>query len=389
MSIYMKENGQLVKGAGLYKKSVPVGLADIYSEEERVVGCWLDGKPLYQRTITIDTIASSLGVQRFAHNVANIETAFAISGTWLQKSDDSIYIGTKDIIRTDGSGNINIGRGSVGVWVDTTNIIIDTSENRSSQYLVVTFQYTKTTDMPWSGIVPQGYGYVSSGDIYSFEERQVGVYIDGKPLYQKTIKVPASSLTASETSLAHGIADVDYIYAVGGVALKAGNGSTPLLTYHSNTAWASGIYNISRTSYTFYAGTSLKPYITELDVTFKYTKTTDVAGSGEYIPSGDKAVHYDDTEQVIGTWFGETLYRKSFKLPNTITFASNSWADTGVTVQNISRVIDGKVLRNGTQSFALSVNIDNNTIKVQSYYSGTLTLDSNTYITLEYTKATS
>ena len=44
--------------------------------------------------------------------------------------------------------------------------------------------------------------------------------------------------------------------------------------------------------------------------TIKYTKTTDVAGAGLFVPSGIMAVHYSTTEQIIGTWLGETLYQK-------------------------------------------------------------------------------
>ena len=153
MSVCVKKDGQLVKTAGLYRSEVPIGIADIYTEGERQVGVWTNGKPLYQRTLIIDTIASTLGVQRFAHNIENIETTFAVSGTWLQKSNNSVYIGTKDIIRTDGNLT-NVGRGSVGVWVDDTNIVIDTTDDRSSQYLIVTIQYTKTTDAS-TGVLPK------------------------------------------------------------------------------------------------------------------------------------------------------------------------------------------------------------------------------------------
>ena len=45
----------------------------------------------------------------------------------------------------------------------------------------------------------------------------------------------------------------------------------------------------------------------QIYVTLQYTKTTDVAGSGDYTTLGIPTVHYSTNEQVIGTWLGETL----------------------------------------------------------------------------------
>ena len=38
-----------------------------------------------------------------------------------------------------------------------------------------------------------------SPEIYSFEEREIGVWTDGKPLYQKSFLIPASTTTGDNT----------------------------------------------------------------------------------------------------------------------------------------------------------------------------------------------
>lgn len=167
----------------IFKNNVMYGVGDIeispviYSEEEREVGCWVDGKPLYEKTVFIDNISSSTGIQRFAHGISNIETVITTNGTWINKSDNTVYIGSRDIVRPD---SIN---SSAGAWADATNIVLSTRENRSNQNLYITIQYTKTTDTPGSGIwTPSGVPAVH----YSTDEHVVGTWIDGSTLYERT-----------------------------------------------------------------------------------------------------------------------------------------------------------------------------------------------------------
>ena len=285
-----------------------VALPTLYSNKEKMVGLWTDNKPLYQRTLVINTISSSTGVQRFAHNIANIDVAFAVSGTWLQKSNNSVYIGTKDIIRTDGSGNYNVGRSSVGAWVDATNITIDTAGDRSSQYLVITIQYTKTTDTPVEDFNLQDFGIFTPA-IYSLEEREIGVWTDGKPLYQKTVD---TGLIPSNTTkkVAHNVANIETIVKYYGIALNSSGSDARALPYVAFSDWSISLY-VDETNISIYTVVNWENYYPRSYVTIQYTKTTDVAGSGSYAELGIPAVHIDNTERVIGTWFGETLYQKT------------------------------------------------------------------------------
>lgn len=45
---------------------------NLYSEEERIVGCWINGKPLYEKTVLF-TLSDTSNPQNVAHNIENIE----------------------------------------------------------------------------------------------------------------------------------------------------------------------------------------------------------------------------------------------------------------------------------------------------------------------------
>ena len=388
MSVCVKQDGQLVKTAGLYSVSTPIGMADIYSTEEKEVGLWVDNKPLYQKVVIINSLPSSVAtVVSYPHGISNVEQICDYEGI-INYGNGTVAKIDRFALSDNGTLGVNTS-GGFTVNVNKTSINIIVGVDRSAISATFIIKYTKTTDTPWSGkFVPQGYGYVSSGDIYSFEERQVGVFADGKPLYQKTVDCGVLPNNTSVNIVSVSGWNIENLVDLWGACKSSSS-----LSAFRPMPLASGETNPPNNSIRVDINNSYLRVVTYNDwsgyegfVTIQYTKTTDIAGSGEYVPSGDKAVHYDDTEQVIGTWFGETLYRKSLKLPSTITCPNNSWVDTGLTIQNVSRVINGEVLRNGTQNFALSINIDNSAVKVQSYYNSTLTLDSNTYITLEYTK---
>ncbi len=104
-----------------------------YSTEEQVVGEWIDGKPLYQKTIK-GTLPTSINTtQTFAdHNISNIENIQIVSscvkatdGTWYEVGTGTVW--------TAWINNVNI-RNQIG-----TNALV-------SQIGYITIQYTKSTD---------------------------------------------------------------------------------------------------------------------------------------------------------------------------------------------------------------------------------------------------
>lgn len=267
MSVNTKVNGELVKSAGLYSVTKPIGMADIYSTEEKEVGVWTDGKPLYSKTVTATS------------NVATSDGSWAdISGAMSPTISNA-----ETLVDAQIHGTVNIDYSMLRFCIVDGVIKCASKVSGNGWYtgLKVTFFYTKTTDTPWSGkFVPQGYGYVSSGDIYSFEERRIGVYADGKPLYQKTVDFGALPNNTTK-QVAHNVANLDKIAYVNGIinysGLIYGEDMPPVILNKSfRTAVRENVVEISTTD-------NLSSY--GAIVTFQYTKTTDVAG-GESIPSG-------------------------------------------------------------------------------------------------------
>lgn len=172
MSVNTKVNGQLVKSAGLYKASVPIQSGDIYSLEERQIGVWTDGKPLYQKTIDFGELPNNT-TKQVNHNVSNIETVVEIKGV--------SYV--NNLIYGENLPPVTAGK-AFRASVRENVVEVSSTDNWTGYNARITFKYTKTTDVAGSG------EYVPSGDKavhYSTEEEVIGTWIDGKTLYRRTI----------------------------------------------------------------------------------------------------------------------------------------------------------------------------------------------------------
>jgi hypothetical protein len=122
-------------------------------------------------------------------------------------------------------------------------------------------------------------------------------------------------------------------------------------------------------------------------VTIQYTKTTDVAGSGSYNTLGVPTVHIDDTEQVIGTFLGKTLYQKIFDWSSSPVNIPSTWSVTTIDSSNIERVIECKGHHaDGTFYTTDADPTGNNHTKLKMRNNGGGGTYS--YVTLQYTKTT-
>lgn len=176
-------------------QSTRIPREQIYSTAEKVVGCWTDGRPVYQKVITGTTNSSS-------------DTKYFSIGATINQ------IISCEIMLTDTSGNFipakglnvvnsTLGSSSVeGIRVIATNNNVSTNKNSLivrttvqtwqgvSFFAIV--QYTKTTDSANS------FNYGDPND-YSTTEKIIGTWIDGKPLYQKTLSDTLPNCTTDGT----------------------------------------------------------------------------------------------------------------------------------------------------------------------------------------------
>lgn len=331
-------------------------MSDYYSEDEQVVGRWTDGKPLYQKTYDLGSA-----------------TAFP-NNTWTTIVSN-VTIPFDKVIKCEGV-QADPAAVSFDIWFDGSSNALKVRSLRDGNESVrhITIQYTKTTDAPGTGPTKGNLIYLPA--LYSEEEREVGVWTDGKPLYQKTIHFSTrlvlspgnnSSIMqlSSEMNIISCIAsDTDYSYVQNLIQLGKNNGYLD-------------IYNSKNVA------------IGLCDLTIQYTKTTDQPGSGTWTPEGQLAHHYSTSEKIVGTWIdGSTVYERTIQLTADLTTSDTAWAQVQYNnpVTNMSYLIDCKVL-NATSTYLLERFSNNNgVLSAASKQSGTI-FRSGTYMTIQYTKS--
>ena len=126
------DNTKFLKGDGTWQS-----LADNYSTTEQNTGStWIDGKPIYKKTIrqTFSSIPAS-GLS-WNHSIANISS--------IVKTEVLFNLGWDTNAWGDAS---YLGRAGLGVRATTTQLALDaTSASNWSGTLYCTIYYTKTTD---------------------------------------------------------------------------------------------------------------------------------------------------------------------------------------------------------------------------------------------------
>jgi hypothetical protein len=235
-----------------------------------------------------------------------------------------------------------------------------------------------------------------SPEIYSEEEREVGVFTDGRPLYKKTFECTFDSAVSGSSQGEY----VDLIYLpdvnVKKVEAYELNGST--LYPFTGYSLTRGIQLVNFR----YIGDYVKLYTVstpysvgeKIIVTVYYTKTTDTPGSGHYTTTGGEAVHYSQTEQIIGTWFDEPLYEKTFDLGTNGLSIPSAFASQWSSPQNLGLDAGGKIVGeckgvtlDGLYSTTLNV-FKNSSTGYVMFQNLTVAQLTYRYITLQYTKTT-
>lgn len=230
--------------------------------------------------------------------------------------------------------------------------------------------------------------------IYSLEEREIGVWTDGKPLYEKTIIKSSGITSGNDVAIPHNISNIDNICAYTGYALLS-NGSG-YVNYSDNEYYVE-MHEASRTNTMWKIGNNIAPQIGSLIIVLRYTKTTDVAGSGTWTPQGVPSHHYSTNEQVVGTWVdGSTLYEKTINfgaLPDStekpvahsISNVDKIWVYDGF-VFTSSNTFYGLVHTTGnsqTMQYAWDTNVDRTNVTIATYSDRSTLL---AYVTIRYTK---
>lgn len=346
-----------------------VMMSDYYSEEEQLVGRWTDGKPLYQKTL--------FNVSQGDVMMTNVDTCVDIIIKRHGYGGNSDYIDIGDGYQTNDFIAPRLTNGVLYYenWSSTQGGLTKTAD-------VVIIQYTKTTDAPGTGPTKGNLIYLPA--LYSEEEREVGVWTDGKPLYQKTVTISSVSYDSSWHEVDHNISDIDTIGSVEGVVID-GNGDAyyPANTYRP--AYTIGILIGATKTKIEYINNWLNS-ANKLIVTLQYTKTTDQPGSGKYLPEGQYAHHYSTSEKVVGTWVdGSTIYERTWDLGSDVVIGTNWTGIQSIITNTWTGIMDAKGMWIHPNAHYYPF--------VAAYNAGYLELKSLAgnstirYITLQYTKS--
>jgi microcystin-dependent protein len=119
-----------------------------YSLDEQIVGTWIDGKPIYQKTIQ-HTFTNNTSTQNITilHNISNLDKVVNISGIYFNSKNSYSYP-----ISQLASGGVPPSMENAYDWaimfssINSDNILLTIGKERKSGEVLLTIQYTKTTD---------------------------------------------------------------------------------------------------------------------------------------------------------------------------------------------------------------------------------------------------
>ena len=110
-----------------------------YSTAEQVIGTWIDGKPLYQKTIDFGVMPSNT-TKSVAHGISNIKRVVSIEGYSFNSTAGNLTV-PLPFVSTSALGS------QMDIRCDFTNVTVITGTGRQNfAESFVTLRYTKTTD---------------------------------------------------------------------------------------------------------------------------------------------------------------------------------------------------------------------------------------------------
>ena len=167
----------------------------IYSTSEKIVGCWTDGRPVYQKTITSTLpTPTSDGVDAIGTVSIGASIATLVSLNLMAKKSEGTTICVNETAILDGNGRCVRVYGFTNAGGSDANkvSIVNNKVSWGGITCYITVQYTKTTD------AANSFKYGDPNE-YSTTEKIVGSWIDGKPLYQKTITYTMPTISTDGT----------------------------------------------------------------------------------------------------------------------------------------------------------------------------------------------
>ena len=227
---------------------------DLYFTDEKMIGRWIDGKPIYQKTIDFGVLPNN-SAKVVNPNIDNLDKIINCTGI--------AYLNTNQLAMVlPNSAQTQINEIALDYIYGQGVRVMTAGDQREWNICYVTLQYTKTTD-----------SVIEIGDDtdYSTTEKIVGTWIDGKPLYQKVVDCGAMPNSTTKT-ISHSISNIDNIVNYHGIAIKSSD-SIPL-PYPGNPTSDTIKIHVNKMNILIIDSADWSNYPASY-VTVQYTKTTD------------------------------------------------------------------------------------------------------------------
>lgn len=172
-----------------------IGNGDIYSTDEKLIGQWKDGKPLYQKSYTG---LATFGIANEWTSIPSIvisNVSQIVKGFGVRSSDGAVI----------NIANFRVNGSALQYFITQSYDSVDT----------VVIQYTKTTDTAQA---------IGNANDYSTTEKIVGTWIDGKAIYQRTLTGLNASLNTSDWNTLCNIPNISYVIDAIGYYNNSGTG---------------------------------------------------------------------------------------------------------------------------------------------------------------------
>lgn len=239
----------------------------IYSTEERQIGTWIDGKPLYQKTIYYDNLHIRNTEQVLDTNLLTVDTFISARGNWIRSDGtcDNLPSSHTNAVFCVSPNDFDKSTGKIVLVVGSFNNYF------FLESCTITFRYTKITDIPGSG------RWGSNGiptHHYSESEQVIGTWVNGKPLYEKILHVTAA-ITNGSTQVYHYISNLGDVISISGrCRYNSTSEMLPIPYVSSNSNYFIQIGNVDSTKFTIYPGSGFTS-LNDVYITLQYTKSTD------------------------------------------------------------------------------------------------------------------
>ena len=249
--------------------------------------------------------------------------------------------------------------------------------------------------------IKQGTNGIYAPVIYSDNERVIGVWRDNKPLYQKTFLFHSTDSQGNYVFQDVSSLNIDSCVEIKGTCDRnvAGLGAIiyDMNSFESNQYQTYLGYSAFNGKIQYTIKLPVGETTTWQVITIRYTKTTDVAGSGNWNTDGVPTHHYSTSEQVVGTWINnKPLYEKTVELTS-LEYDTN-WHDRTHGIADIATIVDVKAVCTTSDGYfypvptprantTLGFTLEFTATKV-SYLNNWVSQPDKFYVTIQYTKTT-